>query len=233
MKIAVLSDIHGNSYALKQVLNRAADENVNELLILGDFVGYYYHPEKVLELLKPWKFSAVRGNHEDLLAGILDGSADRDIVRRKYGSGHNFAIEKLSVEQKNFLLTLPIQREVKVDGVSFLLLHGAPWDKDYYLYPDCEEQILKKCDVKGVDFVLAGHSHYAFSYRNEHSTFINAGSVGQSRNQSGLAQWTLINTKNKTFEMRSTHYDSAELLKEVEIADPENLYLKDVVMRNR
>jgi predicted phosphodiesterase len=83
-----------------------------------------------------------------------------------------------------------------------------------------------------VDFVLIGHSHYAFSKSNKYSTLINVGSVGQSRNQSGFAQWTLINSKTKVFEMRSTPYDATNLIAEVELQDPDNVYLKEVLNRS-
>ncbi len=45
MKIAILSDIHGNQYALKQVLDCARRDDIEKIFILGDFVGYYYSPE--------------------------------------------------------------------------------------------------------------------------------------------------------------------------------------------
>ncbi len=54
MKIGVLSDIHGNHYALKAVLEEARRCGVEYLFILGDLVGYYYYPDEVLKLLEGW-----------------------------------------------------------------------------------------------------------------------------------------------------------------------------------
>ena len=56
MKIGIISDIHGNYDALFSVLEKAKKESVDHLLILGDIVGYYYHPEKILNLLASLEF---------------------------------------------------------------------------------------------------------------------------------------------------------------------------------
>ena len=62
MKIAIISDIHGNYEALFSVLEKAKKESVEHLLILGDIVGYYYHPDKVLNLLAQWSYDMIKGN---------------------------------------------------------------------------------------------------------------------------------------------------------------------------
>ena len=84
-----------------------------------------------------------------------------------------------------------------------------------------------------MDFVLTGHSHYSFIHRNQNSTLINVGSVGQSRNMGGVAYWGVINTKNKCFEQKATPYDFSLLVKEVELIDPKINYLKEILLRNR
>ena len=51
MKIAVFSDIHGNLDALQNVIDEAQKQNIHNFICLGDYVGYYYEPEKCLDLL--------------------------------------------------------------------------------------------------------------------------------------------------------------------------------------
>jgi putative phosphoesterase len=232
MKIAVLSDIHGNHFALKEVLRIAAIEHVDKLLILGDFVGYYYHPDKVLEMLSEWDHISIKGNHEKMLEHIASGLIDELTSRKKYGSGHKLALEKLSGKQLEWLNGLPEKLEIEIDKVRMQMCHGSPLDPDQYLYPNTERGILEKCDNAFCDFVFTGHSHYSFIYRNEKSTLINVGSVGQSRSMGGLACWAIINTENKSFEMKTTPYDIRILLTEIENTDPGVPYLKNVLLRN-
>ena len=107
MKVAVISDIHGNFDALVAVLEKAENENVTHLLILGDIVGYYYHPDKIMELLSQWSFDIIKGNHEKILEDLIADSSLSETIRLKYGSGHQEAINKLTQEQLNFLSDLP------------------------------------------------------------------------------------------------------------------------------
>ena len=231
MKLAVLSDIHGNHYALEEVLLVAKKIGVQQLLILGDIVGYYYHPELVMAMLSDWTHELIRGNHEKLLVQLLSGEIEQDILTKKYGSGHQLAIEKLSAEQISILVNAPESKKIKIDGVDILMCHGSNWDSGCYIYPDSSIEILEKCNEPLIDFVLIGHSHYPFVLRNKNSTLINVGSVGQSRVLGGVANWLVINTDNKCFELMATPYDVKPLLAEINAIDPELYYLKNILKR--
>jgi hypothetical protein len=81
--------------------------------------------------------------------------------------------------------------------------------------------------------VLIGHSHYAFAIKNKNSILLNPGSVGQSRQLGGIANWCIINTENKCFQFFSTDYNVNTLLKEIEQKDPDISYLSEILKRNR
>ena len=231
MKIAVISDIHGNYDALVEVLKKAKKEHVEHLLVLGDIVGYYYHPDKVLELLSEWSFDIIKGNHEKILEDLILDSNKGASIRKKYGSGHQEAINKLSKKQLAFLKDLPETKSVKFDEIAILMCHGSPWSNNYYIYPDCENEIIKKCDSIKHDFVLIGHSHYSFAIKNANSVLINPGSIGQSRQIGGKASWAIINTQNSCFQLLTTDYNTDKLINEVEQKDIEIKYLTEILNR--
>lgn len=232
MKIAVISDIHGNCDALIEVLKKAKNENVAHLLILGDIVGYYYYPDKILELISEWSYDIIKGNHEKILEDLLANPSLGESIRLKYGSGHQEAINKLTIQQLDFLRNLPETKSIQIDGISILMSHGSPWSNNYYIYPDCNKTILEKCDSKQHDFVLIGHSHYSFAIKNTNSILINPGSVGQSRQTGGKASWAIINTFNGCFQSMSTDYSTEKLLKDIEEKDSDIKYLTEVLKRN-
>ena len=65
MKIAFLSDIHGNIEAFKTVLDVIDRDNVDAIYIAGDFVGYYYHPAEVIDIcIARDDIHCIRGNHD-------------------------------------------------------------------------------------------------------------------------------------------------------------------------
>jgi putative phosphoesterase len=232
MKIGVISDVHGNIDALIEVLDKAKKEGVDHLLVLGDLVGYYYHPDKILDLLSRWSSDIIKGNHEKILEDLIVDSSLGESIRLKYGSGHQEAINKLTKEQLVYLKNLPETKSVQFNDTCLLMCHGSPWSIDYYIYPDCKKEIILKCDSKEHDFVLVGHSHYAFAIQNENSILINPGSVGQSRQTGGKASWCIINTENKCFQMLTTDYNTNKLLSEVAEEDPEIKYLTEILKRN-
>ncbi|NRF39194.1 metallophosphoesterase [Pedobacter foliorum] len=231
MKIAAISDIHGNHYALEKVLEVAKKEGCDKILALGDFVGYYYHPEIVLDLLSKWSVEAIKGNHEILLHDLYEERINSTLIKEKYGSGHEQALKNLDSSSLNWLFSLPMQTSIELDNVSFQLNHGTPWSIDEYLYPDSDKEKLERCNSISHDFVLVGHSHYSFSRRCKDSTLVNCGSVGQSRQNGGLASWVLFNTDNKTYQSRATPYDTSELLKEVQLLDSEFKYSSKILSR--
>ena len=232
MKVAVISDIHGNYDALKAVLKKARKEGVEHLLVLGDIVGYYYHPDKILDALSEWSFDIIKGNHEYILEDLINDNSFGESIRLKYGSGHQEAIIKLSRDQLLFLKGLPDTKSIQYDQTSLLLCHGSPWSNDFYVYPDANNETLLECDSAEHDFVLIGHSHYQFAVKNKKSVLINPGSVGQSRQKGGMAFWCIINTENKSFQMLSTYYEIEHLLAEINNKDKDVEYLTKILLRN-
>lgn len=231
MRIAVISDIHGNADALAQALAEAASIGVQKLLVLGDIVGYYYEPDRVLSQLTAWDSVHIRGNHEVMLAGIIDGTADATAIYKKYGSGHRTAQKVLSNDQIESLITAPDQLAFKIDGLRILLCHGAPWNNDEYLYPDTAAKVLDQCATMPVDFIFVGHSHYPFVYASDGPLLVNVGSVGQSRSRGGVASWCMLDTISRTVQLKSTPYDITPLLQAVSKTDPQNNYLSEILKR--
>jgi len=87
MKIAILSDIHGNVFALDSVLNAVKKKGIDTLVIAGDFVGYYFWPKEMFSLLEGWNFLAIQGNH-DQMAGKAKN--DDDYLEEKCRKNKNY-----------------------------------------------------------------------------------------------------------------------------------------------
>lgn len=231
MKLAVIADIHGNHYALEAVLKIAKKEGVEKLLVLGDIVGYYYHPEIVLEMLSKWDYEIIKGNHEVLLQELKEGKIFSEDVIEKYGRGHEEALKNLDAKTQKWLFSLPTQMSILIDNISFQINHGSPSSIDEYIYPNASVEQLEKCNSKDHDFVLIGHSHYSFSYKCSYSILINCGSVGQSRQNGGIAHWALICTSSKKYEIKETEYNTSELLKEIERLESKIGYSTRILQR--
>lgn len=230
MRIAVLSDVHGNIFALQAVMRVIDKSKIDRIFYLGDFTGYYYHPKEVYELLQEYNAFMILGNHEEILFKCADFLLDPSELKKKYGSGHKLALEQFSSSEIDNFKKMPEEHTELVDNLLLTFHHGAPFSKYFYLYPDTEKQILQKCDSNAI-YTFVGHSHYSFVSKLEHSILVNVGSVGQSRQKGGYASWCILNLDNNVLEMQSTPYDIKPLLGMIEKYDPEVNYLSSILKR--
>ncbi len=231
MKIGILGDIHGNDIALKKILNKAKNKNVVKLLITGDLIGYYYNISEIFSLLKEWDWISVRGNHEDMLKKSINNKKYLNNITSKYGSSIKIALKELTKKQINFLTSLPHPFEIKIDGKKILLCHGSPSDLNFYVYPDCDNKILKEISKKNHDLIILGHTHYPMHRQINSTTIINPGSVGQPRNKQKGAQWALYDTKNSKLDFYVEKYNPNKIIKQVMMYDPENEYLYNILKK--
>ncbi len=233
MRIAVFSDIHANNIALKEVLNDAGQFNIDHLFILGDIIGYYYWPDDVLELLSIYSsFDFIKGNHEAMLKEVLENKIEINMIKSRFGTGIEKTIAKLTADQQDFLINLPGEKHININGCKFLLCHGSPFDMNRYVYPDSDFPLLKKCAVSGFDFVFMGHTHHPFCFHHNNITVANPGSVGQPRDIGNLASYLIVDTDNKTLVFRRIPFDINPIMKECMKNDPDKPFLREIFLRN-
>ncbi|MBU0686380.1 MAG: metallophosphatase family protein [Candidatus Margulisbacteria bacterium] len=232
MQLAVLGDIHGNINAFNAVLEDIKNESVNKLLITGDLVGYYYHADQVLNVLKDLDYELVQGNHDYMLSEFYTWDVEmKDAYRKKYGTALECAAkELLGKEQISYLANLPHSKEFVIAGRRILLCHGSPLDRDEYLYPDVAEDVLNRFANGKFDVVIMGHTHYPMIRRCNSTLFLNPGSVGQPRNKRPGASWALLDLENFDVQIRQVTYDIEEVVVEARQNDPEVPYLAEVLM---
>ena len=233
MKIAILADIHGNDLALRAVLREAKAAGAKQLLILGDSVGYYYRCHQVLRLLEAWPKRMLKGNHEVMLERAYRNPGSAKLITKKYGSGIVIALKRLKNDQLETLFSLPSTQKLLFSRLRICICHGAPWCVDTYIYPDANKSILNRCLAGKEDFVFAAHTHRPFMFKKGDSVLVNVGSVGQSRQRGGSAQWVLFDPRRRVVCFKTTFYNPAPIVREVKKRDPHLPFLWKVLERQR
>ena len=104
MKIAVISDIHGNIFALNAVLEAIKKQDVTYTICLGDLVGYGCNPNEVIERLRNEKIPCIKGNYD---ASVVD--KDYTFIRENEVNSFSlpWAIKNVTDENIKFLKELP------------------------------------------------------------------------------------------------------------------------------
>ena len=216
MRVAVISDIHGNAHALDAVLRAVEAEHVDAIWCLGDVVGYGPKPNRCCAVVEAEADVGLRGNHDLACLGLLDV---RDFSPDAAASA-NWTAGVLTPEARRYLESL--EAEVGLDGIG--LYHGSPRDPVWeYVLSDA----IAAASFATVDdrIILVGHSHIPLAivlYEDvlggghapggeEHDLsegrwLLNPGSVGQPRDGDARAAWLLLDLEANVASFRRVAY---------------------------
>jgi putative phosphoesterase len=215
MRVAFLSDVHGNALALDACLARVRSIEADAVYFLGDAVGYLPAAREVLDRLDLERIPCQQGNHERMLLNPAEVPADREAAYRLGG-----ARAQLDEEQLRRIAAWSTTRELTAGRRTLLLVHGSPAEPlDGYVYPDTD--LAAFADVP-YDAVVMGHTHRPFVRSCDGKVFVNAGSVGLPRDRGDQAAFALYDSAADRFETVRVPLDVPAILAAYgdQIADP-------------
>lgn len=231
MKVAFLSDIHANIEAFETVLEITDRENIDKIFIAGDLVGYYYYPDKVIEIcMSRDNIYCIKGNHDQ---NFLDGLKNNKLMSnfvKKYGYSYLLTKEKLNNDQVLWLEKLPTQLDVEINNVTITIAHGSIYSINEYVYPNELNKTLSN-HLSRSNFTVLGHTHYPFLWCKGDKWLVNPGSVGQPRDQSAISSFIYLDTKNKVLTPKRAKFSIENLERDITKYEPNNKYLKNVLTR--
>ncbi|MBC5637327.1 metallophosphoesterase family protein [Ornithinibacillus sp. BX22] len=218
-KFAIITDIHGNSAALKAVLEDIKrDKDIGQIYCLGDMIAIGHETNQVLELLFSEKnISFVMGNHEQSVLNIILGkpSHSQGIVQMH----HEWIAKNLDEAYVERLANIPKQITTEIAGKKVLFLH-------YHL--DCNNQFLpldtdptgpsleKIYENTDVDLVCFGHHHTIHHFSSKSRMYLNPGPLGCSHKP--LAPYGTIEIGENgqvNVHIKEVPYDNRAFLKSI------------------
>jgi putative phosphoesterase len=187
MRLAILSDIHGNDVALRNCLAYISKNEIDEIYFLGDAVGYLPNAPEVIDLIQEFKTKCIMGNHDAMALGLMELDDAKDKIYNIKTS-----MERLSSKQLKLMASWPESHKISVDGLELLLVHGSPLNPlTGYIYPNSDMGELVNIDA---DVIIMGHTHYPLYRELGKKIIINAGSVGLPRDVGNLSSMCIIET---------------------------------------
>ncbi|VYT97838.1 YfcE family phosphodiesterase [Clostridium tertium] len=216
MKIAAISDIHGNIYALMKVLEDIDDERVDLVVCLGDLVGYGPHPNEVVALIKRREIPCIKGNYD---ASVVDGAFTfiRDTSINSFALP--WASEEVRASNKYYLSELPTELNYDINGVKIKFTHGSPNRINEYLFEDSNET-KKVMENLEEDILVCAHTHIPSYKKFDNKTFINVGSVGKPKIGRPNATYCIINInedKNIDVKFKEIEYEYKRIVKDAQM----------------
>lgn len=227
MKIAVLSDIHGNIEAFRTVLTDIDTQDVDDIICLGDIVGYGPEPNACIDLVRERGIKCVAGNHD---LGIVN---PRKRLWFNPSSRKALDITKELVSPEGVAYLKGLSTCMRAGKYHFV--HGMPPDDAFhYLFAAEEEEIKEHFEKDTARIFFVGHTHMLeivsfdggdieriepsrgiFQLKPENRYFVNVGAVGQPRDDNPDAKFVLLDESADTLEFRFVPYDVEKTAQEV------------------
>ena len=214
MKIALLSDVHGNLPALQAVLDDLDDFHPDVLAVAGDLTGGP-HSNEVIQLLRERDAVMILGNTDLVLLRYIRGEVPQEWQSSKQFGLLRWNVRNLSAMNRQILFELPEQRVVNLPGVDPVhLVHGTPRDPYESIYPDLDLSILD-LSLQSIDqpVLVCGHTHEQWTLRRNGKLAVNPGSVAGPLNGVIGAQYSRMVWMDQQWqvELLTVPYDLAPL----------------------
>lgn len=199
MRRLIIADVHANLPAFEAVLRAAG--SVDEIVFLGDVVGYGPHAVECVDLLRRIEARAILGNHDiDILADPTLGAPGPDA----HSMWRHGSYLELNSSQREYLASLPRSLTLMSNGQCIEVVHNAPSRK--YLHPAMPDEMLAEA-LHGVpgSVVYCGHSHRLIDRMMDGRRLVCFRAVGQPRDGDPRAGYAI--ERNGTLEHGRVEYD--------------------------
>lgn len=208
MRIAIISDIHSNLEALEKTLEIIKQKSIDEIVCLGDIVGYGANPNECLSLVKEVTSHILLGNHDEAATSLKQIEDFNPYAR----SAVFWTAKQLTEANKEFLRSLPYKLEL--NGLFFT--HASPFEPEewHYILSLAEAQNNFSFFQQPICFV--GHSHAPVIFSEDFWArevvrgkrfIVNVGSVGQPRDLDRRLSFGIFDSGTWTYENIRSEYD--------------------------
>lgn len=181
MRLALISDIHGNLVALEAILAEITQQNIEHILCLGDVAAFGPQPLQVLARLQTLGCPVVMGNTDaELLNPQLLQPATEPTTRSQ--DLERWDAQQLAEADRTYISSFQATISYPLaDGKTLLAYHGSPRSFRERLLPTTSEEDLEQA-IAGynADIMVGGHTHMQMFRRHKDILIVNPGSVGSA-----------------------------------------------------
>ena len=229
MRVAVLSDIHGNYIALESCIEEIQRRNIDKIIFLGDYVGELAYPQRTMALIrsieKNYECYFVRGNKEDYWIHYKNNRKTEWKDHDSTTGSLLYTYNNLTSEDISFFESLPYMKEICYTEMPVLAAYHGSHDKNgkkLKLNTNQEEVLFQDTDAP---VILCGHTHIRAEIKQDGQILLNPGSVGVPLKSNGKSQFMILTGNNGiwSYEFIDLPYDIEKVICELK---EEDLYTK-------
>ncbi len=224
MRIAVISDIHGNQLALEAVLEDFASQPaLDHLVIAGDLCLNGPCPRQVLEIVQRLNCPVLQGNVD---VEVVTQAPDKGEKKRSTAAWTREQIGQAGID---YLASLPRAHRISnSDGSDLLVVHANPLNVEDAIFPNATDSTLEQL-LGGLDDNIGamafGHLHIAYTRRWRHLFLVDVGSCGLPRDEDHRAAYGILSWQGNGWEaeIRRVPYDVQAVVKQIKTSGMPNV----------
>lgn len=199
IKLAVISDIHGNIIALEEIIKDAELNDVDRYVASGDLINEIPCGDEVINKLKEINAMAIKGNKELYLLEYEESKYDWENLQFQ---NTVFMYEQLSEENKEYIRKLPQEINLSFEDVKIKIVHGSPDSIVDLIHEEDVDRIDEITKKLKEDLLILGHTHQViWQCEMNGKNVVNAGCSGISSVNIGYAEYIIINIENGKFNI--------------------------------
>lgn len=219
MKLAVISDVHGNFRALEAVLSDAKALSVDHILFLGDLIFMGLDPQPCFDLLMANKpLVTIKGNTDAIIEGIK-ASTPKDEEEKLWRKFVRYTDIRLKPESKAVIKAWPIVQKGEIGNDPFIFCHGSPYSYNEAITEkiDPASELYKKLMAEEASVILCGHTHIPADFILGNKRIINPGAVGYSLDGDVRASYAFLDIHSNKINatIRRIEYEREIYMNEV------------------
>lgn len=198
MKIAFISDIHGNAIALDAVLLDIQNQGIDKIYVLGDICYRGPEPKRSLDRVRSLHTEVIKGNADEwVVRGVREGEVG-DKVLELMNLERQWIVEQLQPSDIEYLESLPTQLNVTIEDVEISAFHATPTSLFDIVLPNADDDQLEKSllQAKDAQVYVYAHIHKPYIRFLHGKVIMNIGSVGLPFDGLTKASYGLVEIEN-------------------------------------
>ncbi|MCZ8521913.1 MULTISPECIES: metallophosphoesterase family protein [Paenibacillus] len=236
MKLAFISDIHGNCTALDAVLEDIRGREADEIYILGDLCYRGPEPKKSLDTVRSLHAQVIKGNADEwVVRGVRQGEVP-DSALGLMNEEREWTLSQLNEEDLGYLKELPESLHLQKDGVSIEAFHATPDSLFAIVPPGAAEEELQAKLMKSAaaDLYVYAHIHKPYIRYLDGRAVINTGSVGLPFDGLPLASYAMVEIGRGGIHasIHRVAYDIEEVIRQYEAGEYPNRAMMAGILRS-
>ncbi len=235
MKLAFISDIHGNANALDAVLADIKEKNIDKIYVLGDLCYRGPEPQRSLDLVRSLNTEVIKGNADEwVVRGVKQGEVPEQALEMM-NKERDWICSQLTEESIDYLRNLPIELTMEQYGLRIHAFHATPESLFEVVLPsENEETLSSKLMSNEADLFIYAHIHRPYIRYINGKCIMNIGSVGIPFDGVKRASYAIVDISEESFQTSIVRvaYDINQTIDQFQNSDYPNKGQLIEILRN-